>query len=169
MSSTLSRLQGSHVERAMNRGSPECDSPTLFTVCRSTWTFYETVSHTASLPSAGASDGRLLNRLTRSYRRDKPNIIIEPRMPPRNRSQTRSIRVASKRMSGLRLLSCMVSSAHLAYAAPPVIIDDVAQLRALRINPKLLSARALVLALPGVSLAKTWGRVVPRQNSGQST
>ncbi len=45
----------------------------------------------------------------------------------------------------------MVSSAHLAYAAPPVIIDDVAQLRALRINPKLLSARALVLALPGVS------------------
>src|SRR6266446_6517795 len=45
----------------------------------------------------------------------------------------------------------MVSSAHVEYGAAPVIIDDVAQLRALRINPKLLSARALVLALPGVS------------------
>ena len=45
----------------------------------------------------------------------------------------------------------MVSSAHVAYAAEPVIIGDASQLRALRINPKLLSARPLVLALPGVS------------------
>lgn len=45
----------------------------------------------------------------------------------------------------------MASSAHVAYPAAPVIIDDVAQLRALQINPNLLSARPLVLALPGVS------------------
>jgi hypothetical protein len=45
----------------------------------------------------------------------------------------------------------MVSSAHVVSAAAPVIIADVAQLRALQINPKLLAGRALVLDLPWVS------------------
>src|SRR5467141_3556811 len=65
----------------MSHGSSECDLPALSTLCQGAGAFYETVSHTASLPSGRASIGRLLNCLTREYKRATPTVSAEPRIP----------------------------------------------------------------------------------------